>query len=152
MKGSFEKISSWISGGNKGLEKNLEVNCWMLILWSDVSIGSVGQTTMSHCRVDQHCLNAWDRSSACWIAKSSTDLNQSSIKFSGFSRRWHLITSSIHLRSRTNGTMSNSMSATLSVVSRPTMYMIFYLYLDFFIDHLYFQTRSQRNIVQQCTR
>ena len=29
--------------------------------------------------------------------------------------------------------------------------MIFHLYLDFFIDHLYFQPRSQRNIVQQCT-
>ena len=32
MKGSFENISSWISGGNKGVDKNLEVNCWMLIL------------------------------------------------------------------------------------------------------------------------
>ena len=32
--------------------------------------------------------------------------------------------------------------------------MIFHLYLDFFIDHLYlyFQSRSQRNIEQQCTR
>ena len=34
--------------------------------------------------------------------------------------------------------------------------MIFHLYLDFFIDHLFpleiFQSRSQRNIVQQCTR
>ena len=29
--------------------------------------------------------------------------------------------------------------------------MIFHLYLNFFIDHLYFQSRSQRNIEQQCT-
>ena len=29
--------------------------------------------------------------------------------------------------------------------------MIFHLYLGFFIDHLYFQSRSQINIEQQCT-
>ena len=43
MKAGLENISPWISGGNKGVDKNLEGNCWMLILQdpgSDVSIGS----------------------------------------------------------------------------------------------------------------
>ena len=67
----FENISSWISRGNKGVDKNLEVNCWMLILPSDVSIGSAwSEGTMSHCRVAQHCLNASDRSSATELQRA----------------------------------------------------------------------------------
>ena len=64
----------YLSQGNKGVDKNSGMHCWMLILPSDVSIGSVGCGTMSHCRVRQHCPNALVQDSAGCIAKRATDL------------------------------------------------------------------------------